>query len=442
MDITNDFFGLLRSRQRLESLGIVEGVSEPQNGVTPDALDQLSSRRILKRKRNPPKDEFTKEAYRILEQITQLRSYLLASRRVYLNMGRHVPSATSPLVFGAEEEVDSLDDHVRSGSSSALPLKAYKSMTDGQRDEFDMQIQVFVKGLLSKTEILTKLAASLASSKSPSTSFFASLTSNRERELQQQRLAEHHQSMIWLLQTRLMEVSNIQKDMQERRLQQKVQKQESFLHKRPASASSFSVSRQSSYVARGLSDSQKGGEGSHNLSIAQLTSSLAASLGGASTPGTPRTGRAKPGTDEFGISGSRASTPTSGRGTPTPNVDNEAPGEEESLELHLSPQEKMMLETENAALLAELESNLDQVRNATNSLQEIATLQGHLEHHLQTQQHTIDSLYEEAWKSTETVQSANAYLVRAQRNFGDTRLWVLLFLLIASGVLLFLDYYG
>ncbi|RKO86793.1 hypothetical protein BDK51DRAFT_38178 [Blyttiomyces helicus] len=82
------------------------------------------------------------------------------------------------------------------------------------------------------------------------------------------------------------------------------------------------------------------------------------------------------------------------------------------------------------------------LRAATHSLHEISNLQTHLAHHLQTQQQQIDTLYDQASESTATIASANAQLENAQRNLGDTRIWVLLFLLIASGVLVFLDYYG
>ncbi|KAJ3047553.1 hypothetical protein HK097_011438 [Rhizophlyctis rosea] len=188
-----------------------------------------------------------------------------------------------------------------------------------------------------------------------------------------QRLNEHRHAIVWMLQNRLMQVSRVQKEMQERRLEQRVQKQER--------------------------------------------------------------------SDEEGFR-----TPASGAMTPLEQevASNKAQGqsEEENVELHLSEQERIFLENENAVMLAELESDLDQVRNATQSLQEIANLQTQMAHHLQTQQETIETLYQEAWTSNQTLENANKMLVKASKNFGDTRLWVLMFLLIASAVLLFLDYYG
>ncbi|KAJ1554950.1 hypothetical protein HK405_003644 [Cladochytrium tenue] len=100
-----------------------------------------------------------------------------------------------------------------------------------------------------------------------------------------------------------------------------------------------------------------------------------------------------------------------------------------------------ILETENEALLAELESGLDQVRLATQSLHEISTLHEQMAFHLQSQERTIERLHEDAVIATDAVDAANAHLRSASRAFGDARLWLLAFFLTASFVLLFLDYY-
>ncbi|KAJ3033830.1 hypothetical protein HDV00_005795 [Rhizophlyctis rosea] len=230
-------------------------------------------------------------------------------------------------------------------------------------------MQQLVKGLLSRTQTLETMADSLGS-KSRSA---PDLSNGGSTQVHNQRLNEHRHAIVWMLQNKLMQASRVQKDMQERRLEQRLQKQER---------------------RRGMAD-------------------------GFETPGT---GNMTPLEQE--VTESKPEAPP------------------ENVEMHLTPQERIMLENENAAMLAELESNLDQVRNATQSLQEIANLQTQMAHHLATQQETIDTLYQEAWQSTQTMENANKTLVKATKNFGDTRLWVLMFLLIASGVLLFLDYYG
>ncbi|KAJ3017855.1 hypothetical protein HKX48_003346 [Thoreauomyces humboldtii] len=115
---------------------------------------------------------------------------------------------------------------------------------------------------------------------------------------------------------------------------------------------------------------------------------------------------------------------------------------EEDVAVHLSARDKMMLEAANEELLETLESSMDQVRRTTQTLQEISTLHSRLSHEVTTQSQAIDALYDESWKTTETMQRGNEQLVSAQKRFGAARIWVLLFLVTASVVLLFLDYYS
>jgi syntaxin 18 len=58
---------------------------------------------------------------------------------------------------------------------------------------------------------------------------------------------------------------------------------------------------------------------------------------------------------------------------------------------------------------------------------------------IQTQQ--TDQLYAEAVATTDLVQEGNLLLVKARERASDTRKWILIFLIVASFVLLFLDWY-
>ncbi|KAI8802177.1 hypothetical protein BJ742DRAFT_834182 [Cladochytrium replicatum] len=113
-----------------------------------------------------------------------------------------------------------------------------------------------------------------------------------------------------------------------------------------------------------------------------------------------------------------------------------------AVEAQLSPLQLMALESENAELLASLESDLDQVRSATQSLAEISSLQTQLSQHLAAQDEIITTLHEEAIESTETMKLANLQLRSAKKHMADSRWWVIVFLLCASGTLLFLDWYS
>ena len=62
-------------------------------------------------------------------------------------------------------------------------------------------------------------------------------------------------------------------------------------------------------------------------------------------------------------------------------------------------------------------------------------------HHLVEQSRDIERLYDEAIHSTERVREGNQLLNRSRRHTMDFRKGVLLFLLMSSLALLFLDWY-
>ena len=69
----------------------------------------------------------------------------------------------------------------------------------------------------------------------------------------------------------------------------------------------------------------------------------------------------------------------------------------------LDPETMNQLEQENETLLQELLSSIDHVQTATQSIQEISNLQAQLSHHLQEQQESIQTLFDDAWKNTVSV---------------------------------------
>ena len=108
----------------------------------------------------------------------------------------------------------------------------------------------------------------------------------------------------------------------------------------------------------------------------------------------------------------------------------------------LTESQQLLLEKENAALMDKLSTDLEQVEQATQSLQEIADLQSTLAFHLSAQQEMIETIHTDAQESVSTMENAHLQLVKTQKYFGEARLWVFIFLVIASAILLFLDYYG
>ncbi|RUP39281.1 hypothetical protein BC936DRAFT_138369 [Jimgerdemannia flammicorona] len=149
---------------------------------------------------------------------------------------------------------------------------------------------------------------------------------------------------------------------------------------------------------------------------------------------------------------STSSTPSSSRqspiqrlfddGAPPTNlVEEEQDEEDKTFEEHLSPQQLQMLEAENAEMMKELEGTLEQVKSAEKALLEIATLQSQLSTHLAAQTQQTDKLHAEAVATTERIAEGNTQLNQARQRNASTRKWVFVFLMIASAVVLFLDWY-
>ncbi|KAJ3186632.1 hypothetical protein HDU85_007452 [Gaertneriomyces sp. JEL0708] len=401
-DLTATFSDLIKAHARHRHL---------RADGTGHELAETSILRPLKLKRNDLQDVFLKEAYRLLEHVRQLGYFLVRVRPYYLDIYRHVKPRT-------DHEDNTL--HLQLDKIEGLPLlkmlPRLTKMNDQQRHELDVQIQSVMKALVARISLLERSADKIPVNPSKATgSFLSSLLGDAAEDSRRRLMQEHRRSVIWLIQKRLMDASNVQKDMQEHVMRRNLQRDER-LSRRPVPTHISSRAGTSPLPA--TSD-----DSAHNLSIAKLASTLTSTFAGHSSavPISPRSSEVHPAMDEDPIS--RAS-------------------HDDDVALQLTANERMLLESENAALLESLESSIDQVIATTQSLAAISDLQAQLSHHLQTQAETIDSLYEESWRSTETVQAANIQLKKAQKNFGDARLWVLIFLVMASAILWFLEYYG
>ncbi|KNC98457.1 uncharacterized protein SPPG_06157 [Spizellomyces punctatus DAOM BR117] len=407
-DLTTDFYAILKSRHAARSLAH-EGAPNNAN---------ISATSILRKKRRKSHSErgdaFLKEAYRLLEHVNQLRYFLLRARKYYLDTGRHVTSA-KPL---SEGELATDEHYARQKDTLPLlkMLPQLKNMTDKQRVELDMQTQILVETFLKRVAVLSQLGENLSNAP-PKPAFLLSFLSTDE-DLHQRMLREHRNSVIWLLRKRLMDVSNIQKDMQERLMQRRLSREDTYFYKGVNATKTRPTP---------LSPATAEQEDAHDLSLAQLTSKLTSSLTGGNPTPLPR---------------SKSSSAESLDQRDSRALALQERVEDNDVASQLEPQERQLLESENAALLEELESSIDQVRETTQSLNVISSLHSRLSHELQSQSETIGFLYDDAWRSTESVKNANLQLISAQKHFGDARIWVLLFLVIASAILWFLDYYG
>lgn len=108
----------------------------------------------------------------------------------------------------------------------------------------------------------------------------------------------------------------------------------------------------------------------------------------------------------------------------------------------IDSEHRLLLERENESLLQKLQGDMEEVVKTTQTLQEISSLQSTLTHHLSAQQEVIESINSDIIESVDYMTNAHKQLKKTERMFGQARIWVFVFLLVASFVLLFLDYYG
>lgn len=110
-------------------------------------------------------------------------------------------------------------------------------------------------------------------------------------------------------------------------------------------------------------------------------------------------------------------------------------------DMELSASQIQQFETENANILQSMQDALASVQQAESRLMEISALQTELVAHLTKQTEVTEQLYEDAITTTTTVGKGNEQLREAKRRAKDGRLYILIFLIIASLSLLFLHYY-
>jgi t-SNARE complex subunit (syntaxin) len=108
----------------------------------------------------------------------------------------------------------------------------------------------------------------------------------------------------------------------------------------------------------------------------------------------------------------------------------------------ISAEKRLLLEKENEAFLQQLEEDVEEVVKTTQTLHEISSLQSTLTQHLSAQQEIIDSINTDIIESVDYMTNAHKQLKKTEEMFGQARIWIFIFLIVASCVLLFLDYYG
>lgn len=254
------------------------------------------------------------------------------------------------------------------------------NLTDRERDEIDFQAKLIIRRCIDRIKELeaAEKARQQQEAAKPTHRLAQFLSSVLLPPSTEDMLFVHRSSITWLLNQQLMNVSQIQKDQQEIRLMREIEKSEN-----------------------------------------QLSRSMYTNTADSST--SPVSGIDSYHQQEF--------------------LD-QPPIDENPFEEQLSKEQVQMLEKENSIMLEDLNNTLNQVKSAEKALLEISTLQTQLTDHLAAQTLQTDRLYADAIATTDKVEQGNLQLMTARERNKSSRKFTLAFLIGASFVLLFLDWYS
>ncbi|MCJ1390033.1 hypothetical protein MMC18_002891 [Xylographa bjoerkii] len=342
------------------------------------------------RSRSDVRDEFLKEAYRIILQNANVFSvyrYLSSIRQSYLSTS--IPPHRNRLAISRTNSSTPdrpLTNHNQTG-------KDRQYFTDAQRDQIDAESKATLRDLnagirqLEEAEQLRRdTESTLAEGKKAKYGFSALgrwaagdvgvVQKTPEEAIEaarQETIKVHRESVIWYLRKKLEEAAELQSGMMQTRLDREVEKSKSVLYKTRGVAGKDSV---------------------------QIGSGDIAGLVGAG-----------------GSSRNDYSTSTN-RNRTSAMEDNE-----KSIEQTLSPEQLQQFAKENSDMLKHYEDTLDKVRTAERSMIEISELQTTLAANLETQSSMINDLVLESLETRDDIAGGNKELKRAAERKGPAR-WV------------------
>eukprot|EP00842_Homolaphlyctis_polyrhiza_P002716 jgi/Hompol1/3445/HPOL_003250-RA len=230
-------------------------------------------------------------------------------------------------------------------------------MSEEQKDLLDMQIQTTIKGCLTMIQGLARLAETTPTAKESGKQrmtlmslFGGNHSSDHDNETNAQdpnagvsQIKAMRESVVWILERRLMEVSNKQHDMQEYRLQRNIDRYEGSISSSPIS-----------FANRLIPDAVKSRVAAVMPSAFGMANRAGTTAGGGigRVPGTESASDTNGwGLDEFDIDGEQHT-----------NQNHDGEDSDQEFDLDLTPQQRMQLEQENEAILNELEGTLDLVK--------------------------------------------------------------------------------
>ncbi|KAF9901644.1 hypothetical protein EC991_005831 [Linnemannia zychae] len=374
-------------------------------------------------------DPWLKEAHQISRTMADLRAFIITTRPAYLNLTR---GGSNSLRTGPPRRSDSIPNNNGPGghrsvtgttSSKVLQelldtVASLTSLSDKDRDSIDTQVKIMmhqIKGAIEELESLEqerrkRQRANAAAGGGGFNQLLAAAASTMGASGPVDQLAQHRQGVTLYLNERLASLATLHKDQYEVRIAREMEKRESSLFK--------ALPKPTQGGSNGYGMSQR-----KNFGDTNSTSTPSLSASGINGAGGTRSDLAK------GISSSHDYHSRQG------------PADEQDFEQGLTAQERQMLEMENENIVRKLETELNQVRQLETSMIELSTLHSTIQEHLEIQTQQTNRLHDEAQAAINHIDAGNEQLIKAGKRNNSTRKWILFFLILASFVLLFLDWY-
>ncbi|KAI5481405.1 SNARE protein syntaxin 18/UFE1 [Pseudohyphozyma bogoriensis] len=348
----------------------------------------------------PAEDNWTKQAQQVATNLRSFSSFLQSIRRAYLDLGssssHHASQPRAPL----------------DPSKGLAAWEGVRWLNDRERDEIDFGVKVALRRSVDRVrelEASEKLRVANESRVNPNhgLSRMLRLPVPPSKSSASDQLANHRTLITLYLNTLLAQVSQAQRDQQEARVARQLER---------------------TATLGGL-----GGGGA--LGMDQLGKSNAEKAKSDYVAGKGGKGKEK---EVVGV----GEVPSIYRPAPIkPSADGEDP-EGDELDQLLTADQIQQFEAEESLLLQSTKDDLASLKLAESSLLEIASLQSQLAMHLSQQSELTDKLWEEAVAVTGKVEEGNVQLKKARERNRESRVWLLILLMMASGTLLFLDYYS
>ncbi|SGY35660.1 BQ5605_C002g01788 [Microbotryum silenes-dioicae] len=366
-------------------------------------------------------DAWTKQAEQVASNLQSFASFLHSIRRAYLDLG-----STSSSAHHAHHPPRAIDT-----SKGLAAWEGVKWLNDRERDEIDFGVKVALRKSVDRVrqlEQLEKVRASHQAKANPNGGLvrmlgLTDMTASSSRTATLESVKSHRAYIILYLNTLLARVSEQQRSQQETRVARQLAKSQTL-----GGLGGGGALGMDEYGVKLAHQAQ----GEYNTRIKGKGKKL-----GINEPGPGSRG------------GHTAGVPSIYRPAPMPLSASQSAGamlgiaadSTDPLSTMLTEDQIQQFEREESALLQATQTDLASLKHAESSLLEISALQTQLATHLSAQSELTDKLYDDAMVVTGKIDDGNVQLKKAKERNRESRVWLLVFLLMASGTLLFLDYY-